>query len=371
MFVWPIRDLKLTIGTRSEGIRIEDLSGIWAGVPIRGEAEWVFLDRQQVTVELTAGTPTDRPSDRTVSGGWASGRFAVGPIAGDRWRQKEASGDFEAAAGRVRVRDLAIELEPSGVIDANGRLDLSETDAVPFQASFGLKDGDAVMLAKLVGLPAARAKGRIDLVGSLEGELRPGTSLLAELEGLLDVSATDGTIRRKAPPVVAIARASEALDEFDPSEGILYQRVETVLEFDHGRMYTQAFSLDGPKVGVVASGTIDLMSANKEIDAKVALFLFRKLDRVLERIPILNRLLLGTDANLVAAYFQISGAWKEPDVKPILLPGSAGPTSVVLQGVPLFVMRGINALGSIIRPESTRPVAPVPIESPRPPGSGS
>lgn len=370
MFVWPIRDLRLTIETRSQGIRIEDVSGIWAGVPIRGKAEWAFLDRQQVTVELTAGTPADRSSDLTVSGAWASGRFAVGPIAGDRWRQKEASGDFEAAAGRVRVRDLAIELEPSGVIDANGRLDLSDTDAVPFQASFGLKDGDAAMLAKLVGLPAARAKGRIDLAGSFEGALRPGASLLAELEGLLDVSAKDGTIRRKAPPMVAIARASEALDEFDPSEVLLYQRVETVLEFEGGRMYTQAFSLDGPKVGVVASGTVDLMSADKEIDAKVALFLFRKLDRVLERIPILNRLLLGSDANLVATYYQISGAWKEPNVKPILLPGSAGPTSVVLQGVPLFVMRGINALGSIIRPESTRPVTPVPIESPRPPGSG-
>jgi hypothetical protein len=371
MFVWPIRDLQLTIETRSEGIRIEDVNGIWAGVPIRGSAEWAFLDRQQVTVELTAGIPADRTADRGASGDWARGQFAVGPIAGDRWRQSGASGYFEAAAGRIRFHDLAIELEPSGVIDANGSLDLSETDAVPFQASFGLENGDAVMLAELVRLPAARAKGRIDLAGSFEGVLRPGTRLLADLEGLLEVSAMDGAIRKTAPPMVAIARASEDLDELDRSEVLLYQRVETVLEFEDGRMYTQAFSLDGPKVGVVASGTIDLMSADKEIDARVALFLFRKLDRVLEKIPILNRLLLGTDANLVATYFQISGAWEQPDVKPILLPGSAGPASVVLQGVPLFVMRGINALGSIMDHGSTEPAAPVPIESPETPGSGS
>ena len=78
-----------------------------------------------------------------------------------------------------------------------------------------------------------------------------------------------------------------------------------------------------------------------------------------------------TDANLVASYFQITGAWKEPNVKPILLPGSAGPASVVLQGVPMFVMRGINALGSMIRPDSPAPAEPVPIESPSPARSGS
>jgi hypothetical protein len=227
------------------------------------------------------------------------------------------------------------------------------------------------MLAKLVGLPATQAKGRIDLAGSFEGALRPGVSLITDLEGLLDVSATDGALRRRAPPVVAIARASDALDEFDPSELVPYQRVETVLEFDDGRMHTQAFSLDGPAVGVVATGSIDLASADKEIDARVAILLFRKLDRVLGKIPILNRLLLGTDANLVATYFQISGAWKEPVVKPILLPGSAGPASVVLQGVPLFVMRGIHALGSMIRPDSSAPAVPVPIEPPGPPAAGS
>ena len=55
----------------------------------------------------------------------------------------------------------------------------------------------------------------------------------------------------------------------------------------------------------------------------------------------------------------------------MLLPGSAGPASVVLQGVPLFVMRGINALGSIIRPGSPEPAVSIPSESPSPPGSGS
>jgi len=88
---------------------------------------------------------------------------------------------------------------------------------------------------------------------------------------------------------------------------------------------------------------------------------------VIGKIPILNQLLLGTDANLVAAYFQVTGPWDDPEVKPILLPGSAGPTSVVLQGVPLFVKRGFQALGSLILPEPSQAVAPPPANTAGPP----
>jgi hypothetical protein len=113
------------------------------------------------------------------------------------------------------------------------------------------------------------------------------------------------------------------------------------------------------------------MSQDKHMDAKVALFLFPKLDRVIGKIPILRQILLGTDANLVATYFHITGPWGDPEVKPILLPASAGPTSVVLQGVPLFVKRGFKALGSLIRSKPSEPEDPPPAESEASPPANS
>jgi len=177
------------------------------------------------------------------------------------------------------------------------------------------------------------------------------------------VNASDGLIRKQSPTVVAVSRATEALEDFDPSEVIQYQSLETILEFHDGNIHTEAFSLEGPEVGVLASGDVKLMSKDKPMDVKVALFLFPKLDSVLEKIPILSQILLGTDANLVAAYFHVTGPWRNPEVKPILLPASAGPTSVVLQGVPLFVKRGFKALGSLILPGPPKPDAPPPVES--------
>ncbi len=363
MFLWPIRDLQLSIETEARGLHVEKVRGNWAGVPIDGKIDWFFLPDERVRVELTAGRPNDRPAAPTPEDSWARGRFSVGSIAGERWRQSAASGEFDASEDRIRIRKLAIDLEPSGVVDANARLQLSQVDAVPFQLSFDLQGGDAIAVAKLFGLPPNQINGDVDLAGSFDGSLLPDTSIYAKLHGLLSVSATDGVIRKKAPPVAAISEASESLEDFDPSELIQYKNLEAVLEFHDGRIHTDAFSMEGPELGVLASGGVDLMSEDKWMDGKVALFLFPKLDNVLGKIPILNLILLGTDSNLVAAYFHVSGPWGKPEVKPILLPGSAGPTSVVLQGVPMFVKRGFKALGSLILPDSSESETPPPAES--------
>ena len=244
---------------------------------------------------------------------------------------------------------------------------------------FELKSGDAIAIAKLFRLPPNQITGHVDLAGNFDGTLLPGTSIYAKLRGLLNVNATDGLIRKVAPPVAAVSRASEALEDFDPSEVIRYRNLDAILEFLDGKIHTEAFSLDGPELGVLASGEVEVLSKNKNMDAKVAIFLFRKLDRVLGKIPILNLILLGTDSNLVATYFHVIGPWGDPEVKPILLPASAGPTSVVLQGVPLFVKRGFNALGSLVRPKPTEsedspaaePEASPPANSAAPPAADS
>ncbi len=371
MFLWPIRDLQLAIKTEARGLRVERVQGNWAGVPIDGKVEWLFLPKERVSVTLTAGRPSDRPSASIPAGTWARGQFVVGRIEGERWRQSEARGDFEASEGQVQIFNLAIDLEPSGVVDADGTLHLSEIGSVPFQLRFDLKSGDAVQIAKLFKMPPNQINGDVDLAGNFDGILLPNTSIYAALRGQLNVHATDGLIRKKAPPVVAVSRATRNLDDFDPSEVIPYQNLEATLEFHDGTMQTEAFSLEGPELGVLASGGVELMSKDKHMDVKVALFLFPTLDRVLGKIPILSQILLGTDANLVATYFHVTGPWRDPEVKPILLPGSAGPTSVVLQGVPLFVKRGFKALGSLILPGSSEPEDPPAVEPETPPPANS
>jgi hypothetical protein len=93
------------------------------------------------------------------------------------------------------------------------------------------------------------------------------------------------------------------------------------------------------------------------VDAQVALYLFRQIDTILEKIPIVNFLLLGTNNNLIGAHFRLTGPWDDPKATAVPLRALAtgpasiieqGPTSLVLQTVPMFMMKGIQAIESML-----------------------
>jgi hypothetical protein len=68
-------------------------------------------------------------------------------------------------------------------------------------------------------------------------------------------------------------------------------------------------------------------------------------------------LLLGTNDNLIGAHFKLTGPWDDPDVTTVpfsaLASGPAsiveqGPASVVLQTLPMFMMKGVEAIESML-----------------------
>jgi hypothetical protein len=180
--------------------------------------------------------------------------------------------------------------------------------------------------------------------------------------------------------MVAVALASQAFNPFARREEVRYDRCETTLEFKDGRMSTAGFSLDGPDLRVFATGELDLLRPPHEVDAQIALFLFRQIDSVLGKIPIVNILLLGTNNNLVGAHFRLAGPWQDPKATAVPLSALAsgpasiveqGPTSLVLQSIPMFMMKGIQAIESMLQlgesPQQEQvqkaPSAPPPDES--------
>jgi hypothetical protein len=99
----------------------------------------------------------------------------------------------------------------------------------------------------------------------------------------------------------------------------------------------------------LASGEVDLAGPPYATEAVVALFLFRNLDTVIGKLPILNRVLLGEDENLINAYFALSGPFMEPRARLIPVKSlAAGPASFVLEGLPAFVRGGLRRLLSML-----------------------
>ena len=377
MFLWPIRAVNAFIVARDRGVHIVADEGTWGGIPIRGDADWLFEPEEALSVRLaaaprpTAAAGTDAaaagPEDRDAQparssrsldiepgeadGEWARGRFSVGAVTGPRWRQTRAVGRFTGVGGVVEIADVQVDLAPSGRLLASARLELTEPDAVPFRLHFTVTEGDVGTLSGALGLPSAWASGRINLSGAFEGSLRPKLSPFAEISGGITLSATDGLLQQRLSPVVALALASGALNPFAGRDEIRYARVETVLEFSDGLMRTQSFSLDGPDVRVLVEGEVDLAHPRHEVRAEVALFLFRQLDKALGKIPLLGTLLLGTDEGMMAAYYELSGPWAEPEAKLIPLRSLVtGPGGAVLESgarlleVPGLLLRGVQLM---------------------------
>jgi hypothetical protein len=364
VLLWPLEQVAARVELGAEGVRVEELRGVWAGVPISGEAVFAQRPERTAKVEVVAEPPLPTPS--VAHGpGWARGRFEVERLATRVWSHEHAIGRFTAHAARFDFEDVEASLAPSGRLRGTASLDLARAGSVAYRASFQVEQGDVPGIARVLGLPEDFATGQIELAGSFEGMLAPSVPASTGLTGLLSVRARDGEIRRVLPAVVAIALASRSFNPFTGREQIRYDRAETVLEFADGSMHTEALSIDGPDLRVFASGDLSLASPAHEVDAHVVLFLFRQIDSVIGKIPVLNLLLLGTNENLLAAYFDLTGPWAEPEANLVPLRSlAAGPASLVLEGVPFLVRKGLEAIGALDGEAGGAPARPF---SPEPP----
>jgi hypothetical protein len=376
MLLWPIEKTSVALWNTGHGLHFDSDSAVWAGVPVSGEAEWIFEPEERVRVAVTASAPDPGPPVASTTNVWAEGSVVIGIQQDGPWKQQHGTARFRARGGRFYFDRIESHLYPAGELDATLMLDAGSADVVPFEVDFAATGAKVEALAEQLGQPKELGSGHVDIGGSFRGSLRPGMPLMEDFTGLLEIVAMDGVVRRAIPAVVALALASKAYNPFIRRDEVRYERAETTLEFQDGVMSTTGFSLDGPDLRVFASGTLDVLRSPNLVDAQVALFLFRQIDKVIEKIPIVNMLLLGTNDNLIGAHFMLTGPWEDPDVTTVPLRALAsgpasiveqGPASVVLQTLPMFMMKGVEAIESMLRlgnptAAEASPEAPAPAE---------
>jgi hypothetical protein len=109
-------------------------------------------------------------------------------------------------------------------------------------------------------------------------------------------------------------------------------------------------SLTGPAVRLVATGSVDAVESPYALEAVLGVFFFRSLDTVISKVPLVNRLLLGSDENLMAAYFALSGPWADPRARviPVKTLLTTGPAGIVTEGLPAFVRSGLSTLERLL-----------------------
>ncbi len=365
---WPLEAVRARFEATETGAHVVLSRGTWAGLPLHGAIDFTFRPERRAGVWLEAGgeetesppgeaaapddlegaVASDTDTAPPAGGPWAAGSFEISATDHSTWLRRAARGRFYAVLGNLHFEDVRAELRPRGELSGSGTLDLGHADEVPYEVRFALDGGDVSALVARGGFEATAATGLVNAHGALSGSLRPGQRVVAGLSGLLRLEASDGTIERSVPPILAVAMASETFSGFSSRDELRYRRCGTTLSFSEGRVSTDSFDLEGPDVRLFASGELDLARPPFEIDAEVVLFLFRQIDRALEKIPLLNVLLLGDNNNLVAAYYELVGPWEEPKAvgKPLRTLGE-GPGTVLIEQIPKIVKKGMEALGGL------------------------
>jgi hypothetical protein len=329
------------------GVRVALDRAVWAGVPLRGSIDYQTEPAEHATLRAEVGPPFEPAATELHRAAWAAGRFDVDLTRLGPWRSRGASGRFRARGARLSLDDVRAQFDPGPPLEAAIDLDLDQDGRVPFDFRGEVGPGSVADLFAAAGW-SENLTG--SLVGSvtLRGALRPGSELLASADGAFSLHMRDGTVRQQARLLLAIAMASETLNPFRERGTIRYAAMDVEGRVANGSYWIDTFAIDGPALRAAANGRIGATGAH-ETELVMGLFFFRSVDGVIGRVPILNRVMLGKDANLIGAYVALTGPWERVGAR--VIPTRTlmrGPVGFVFEGLPSFVMGSLRRVQALL-----------------------
>lgn len=342
----PIAGLRAVVRPVPNGWDAQIEDGWWGSARIAGRARKSGEPPGRIEVEARArsdgGVP---PADRADPEAWFRGSFRVELNKLGPFRARSATGSLRIEGARGEITGGDAELVPRGRLVGEVDLALDEREFVPASGRLRIEGGSVPDLLQDLSLDGGAMTGTAHLSGDLSARLIPRENILRELTGPLTLKLRDGEINQRMNLLLAIAAASDTFNPFRSRKVLPYEEVDGALAFDRGVLRAEALSLVGPAVRLVASGGVNVIEAPYELEAVAGVFFFRTLDAVISRVPLVNRLLLGKDDNLLAAWFALTGPWVDPEAR--VLPQTlltSGPMGIVTEGVPGFVRSGVETL---------------------------
>lgn len=353
-----LHDVDAQVVPEAHGIAVQVKRGLWAGVPLDATGRYVETPAgADVSVDVHLGTPARAPPkavDRSAP--WMQGRFQADATSLGHWRVRGAKGDFRADGGVLQLLSSTLFLDPGGRVEGHLSVDLGRADPLEFRTAI------QVPKVPLADVTAAAGQQRAGLTGTLygaaaaHGHLVLGDPPLEHAQGTLSLSARNGHVRQDLPVVLALVVASRP---FAPASRHLldYRAIDLVGRVSDGWLRSETLTAEGRTLRVAASVDVRVAKPNP-LKGVVGLFFFPRLDSLIQQLPLLNRVILGSNGNLMGAYFSLHGTWDRPSTRIIPIRSLASSTPVV-GGLSDFVIGGIRRIEEILTARNTKPsIAP-------------
>ncbi len=346
----PVSGLRAVLLPVPFGFDAEILEAHWGSAQVHGRARKSGDPPGRIEVEATA-VPSAEPAPRDLEDptAWARANFRVELQKLGPFRASEVTGRVRIEADRGRILEGDARLLPRGRLLGEVDLTLDHSEFVPATGRLRVEGASLPDLLEDLKLDREVMTGTVHLSGDVDAKLIPRANILRELTGPVTLELRDGEIRKRMNLLLALAAASDTFNPFRSREVLPYDEIDGELVLDRGTVRTESLSLVGPAARLVATGDVDVVDAPNEVNAVVGVFFFKTLDTVIGAVPLVNRILLGNDENLMAAYFALSGPWKQPSAR--ILPATlltSGPMGIVTEGLPGFVRSGIGTLRRLL-----------------------
>lgn len=381
-FLCAGRDIVLTMKPVPERGRVEFAieSALWAEVPLTVDGHFLedkthrrmqivaALDARSAAQSAQASSAQSAQADSAQSAdaaqnasaalaqklaaddAWSRGRFELRAERMGLWHITGARGVARAQGSTLHLENMQIDLDPGGPVTLSMALELDEPRPPRYRAALSLAGADLLHLWTAAGRERGLLSGSLHGALTLQSRLVLGQSVLHGADGTVSLQARSGRIHRRLPLLLAIA--GHRFNPFGDRERLPYRAVDLVGLLRDGDLRVHVLSLSAPNLRAAVQGHAQL-SAPWQIEGVMGLFFFPLLDNLIDLIPLLNRVILGKNGNLVGAYFALDGTLPAPRAR--LVPGRSlmeGPAGSVLLSVPNFVFDGIRGIQSIVQPRS-------------------
>lgn len=331
----PLRIRSVSLSAEGKKIRVASSDLAWREIPFRLRGEGSFssegleadVDVETGDVPLERLLPQTPGSTRTAadSGGPpvadAGYRLPKLPVRGafrlrsesiryGRWvvNSVTARGEIGSEALHVSVSkgDLCgFPLQLSATLDPKGL-------AVELQTLASGKDLKVPLLCLLD--QQVDATGSFRFTTRLSARGNDPESLLRSIEGPVELTARDGRIYRWSllSKILAVLNVTNVVRGTFPDfrkEGIPYKTARVHGEYKGKVLHLTEGTLNGPTIGIAASGQIDL--GTSQTDVKMLVAPFRTADWIIRNIPLVRYVMKKT---FLSVPFTVKGDYHDPSV---------------------------------------------------------
>jgi len=159
--------------------------------------------------------------------------------------------------------------------------------------------------------------GKVHATGDLWANT--DTDFFDTLAGTISLQVIDGTLDRFTllSRLLGLVDLKSWLTAQIPDprvSGLPFKTVSGDFKGAKGDFYTENLRLDGPVMDLAASG--DVQFGSGQIDMEIGVFPFTTASWIIHQIPIVGTNLAEGSSGLVAAYFHVSGPFRNPSIFP-------------------------------------------------------